>query len=46
MKGLQLIICAVLLVANAIVFSTASLAKTSATQSVKQAVIHLLGIKT
>ena len=46
MKGLQLIICGVLLIANAIVFSTSSLAKSSTTQSIKQAVIHLLGMKT
>lgn len=45
MKELQLIICAVLLIANAVVFSTSSFAKTSTTHSIKQAVIHLLGIK-
>lgn len=46
MKELQLIVCAVLLIANAIVFSTSSFAKTSTPHSIKQAVIHLLGIKT
>ena len=45
MKGLQLIICCTLLIANAVVFSTSSFAKSSTTQSIKQAVIHLLEIK-
>ena len=45
MKELQLIICGALLIANAIVFSTSIFAKNITTQSIKQAVVHLLGIK-